>query len=466
MAKKPNILFFGIDSLRRDRMSLYGYPKKTTPHIEKFLEKDSIVFDNMFSPSIPTTPGYASMLSGMDCFGTDVVALRHQGGIREDLVSLPEVLAANGYNTTTIGYPFKGFQKTLNYPISWGSWEAGRSPKAESMNTVAIPELERLAKEDKPFFLFLRHMDPHSPYLPPHPFERMFYSGNEFDPENKSLEPVYNFVPFRDYFYTWFPPGCTDQEYICAQYDGAIAYMDACISIILNKLEYLGIADNTIVVFTSDHGETLYDHDCYFDHHSMYDNCLIVPLAIKYPNGCKKYFRSCKHYPDYAQEKDIMPTLLALAGIEADIEFNGRNLLDVVDGKAPQEPEFYITEATWMRKHGWRTPEWKLMIALEPDFHFKPPVELYNLVEDPTEYNNLADKEPEVVKLLTDRMMAHIARREAETGRTNPMYTNLNWSGHGRPFVSSEEAYNTLHIGDPEAAKKLQEVLQKKKDEK
>lgn len=464
MPHKPNILFFGIDSLRSDLTSLYGYSKKTTPHIEKFLEKDSIVFDKMFSPSIPTTPGYASMLSGMDCFGTDVVALRHQGGIREDLVSLPDVLAANGYNTTNIGYGFKGFQTNLNYPISWGAWESGRSAKAESINTVAVPELERLAKEDKPFFLFLRHMDPHSPYLPPQPFERMFYSGNEFDPENKSLEPVYNFVPFRDYFYTWFPPGCTDSEYINAQYEGAIAYMDSCISIILNKLEYLGIADNTIVVFTSDHGETLYDHDCYFDHHSMYDNCLTVPLAIKYPKGCKKYFRNCDHRKEYAQTKDIMPTLLALAGIETDINFNGRNLLDVIDGKAPQEPEFYITEATWMRKHGWRTPEWKLMVALEPDFHFKPPVELYNLVEDPREYNNLADKEPEIVKLLTDRMLAHIAKREAETGRTAPIYTNLNWNGFGHPFASSEEAYNSLHIGDPEAAKKLQEVLNKKKE--
>ena len=67
MSKKfPNILFFGIDSLRRDRMSLYGYPKLTTPHIDAFLAEDSIVFDNMFSPSIPTTPGYASMLEQMD----------------------------------------------------------------------------------------------------------------------------------------------------------------------------------------------------------------------------------------------------------------------------------------------------------------------------------------------------------------------------------------------------------------
>ncbi|MFA6948354.1 MAG: sulfatase [Eubacteriales bacterium] len=459
MQKKPNILFFGIDSLRRDRMSLYGYKKLTTPNIDKYLSDHSVVFNNMFSPAIPTTPGYASMLTGMDSFSTDCVALRHQGGLREELVTLPQVLTDNGYNTTCVGYGgFHGFTKHLNYDVTWGSYGEGRSHKAESLNAVAIPELEALAADDKPFMLFMRHMDPHSPYLPPLPYERMFYAGDEFDEKNKSLKPVYDFVPFRDYFYTWFPPHCTDADYICSQYDGAVAYMDACISIILNKLEYLGIADNTIVVFTSDHGETLYDHDCYFDHHSMYDNCLVVPFAIRYPAG----LCGAKRYDSITMEKDIMPTILSLCGIDSGIKFDGRNMFDVVAGNAPEEPEMYITEATWMRKHGWRTPEWKLMIALEPDFHFKPTVELYNLKKDPKEYHNVADEEPEVVKFLTDRMLAHIAKREKETGRTAPIYTNLNWSGFGRPFTSSEEAYNTLHIGDPEAAKKLQEIPKKK----
>ena len=105
----------------------------------------------------------------------------------------------------------------------------------------------------------------------------------------------------------------------------------------------------------------------------------------------------------------------------------------------------------------WRTPQWKLIRALEPDFHYKPEVELYDLINDPGELNNVADENPETVAYLTERMLAHIARRE-ETGRTNPMYTNLNWHGHGEggPFRSSDEAYNTLHIGDPEAARRLQ----------
>ena len=112
-----------------------------------------------------------------------------------------------------------------------------------------------------------------------------------------------------------------------------------------------------------------------------------------------------------------------------------------------------------MRKHGWRTPEWKLIVALEPDFHFKPPVELYNLIEDPGENHNVADENPEVVECLKARMEAHIKKREAEVGHPDPIYTNLNWNGFGRPFKSSEEAYNTLHIGDPAAAQKLQDKL-------
>ena len=104
MAKKPNILFFGIDSLRRDRTSLYGYKKQTTPHIDKFFSEDSIVFDNMFSPHIPTTPGYSNMLSGLDCFGTNVVALRHKGDYAPGVKTLQEVLGENGYNTSCIGF--------------------------------------------------------------------------------------------------------------------------------------------------------------------------------------------------------------------------------------------------------------------------------------------------------------------------------------------------------------------------
>ena len=126
--------------------------------------------------------------------------------------------------------------------------------------------------------------------------------------------------------------------------------------------------------------------------------------------------------------------------------------------RATNASEFYITEATWMRKHGWRTPEWKLIVALEPDFHFKPEVELYNLVQDPAERVNLAAKEPGVVQMLKGRMEAWIARRERGTGKANPMYTNLQWHGKERqgPFPTSQAAYDELYIGSVKTAEQLQ----------
>jgi len=454
--RKPNLILFGIDSLRRDHMSLYGYHRLTTPHLAEYA-RGGVTFDNLFSPSIPTTPAYSSMFTGMDCFGTDVVALRHAGGLGEHVKTLAEVLGENGYNTTCVGFSgnpaARGFQRYLDF-AGWGSWEEGRSPKADNLNDVAIPELKRLAKEDAPFFLFLRHMDPHSPYLPPRPFERLFYAGDECNPNNTSLEPVYAFKPFADYFRSWFPPGCTDKDYIIAQYDGAIAYMDAAIANLFTAIQSLGIEEETLVVINSDHGETLHDHECYYDHHGLYECTLIVPLIIRFPGRVP----AGKRIADICHMKDMMPTILDLLGIRTRIKFDGRSLVPLMQGKPRvMEPEMYLTEATWMRKHGWRTPEWKLIRALEPDFHFKPAVELYNLLKDPGELHNVADEEPEVVAMLTERMNAHIARRERQTGRPNPIFTNLNWHGHGGgPFQSSQQAYDTLHIGSPKVAQQLQ----------
>ena len=454
--KKPNLLFFGIDSLRSDHMSLYGYNRLTTPNIDKYLGQGAVVFENCFSPSIPTTPGYSSMLTGMDCFTTNVVALRHEGEIADGVKTLAEVLRDNGYNTSCIGFTgnpaSKGFDTYLNYE-GWNAGTDGRAHKAENLNKVASVEMERLAADDKPFFLFLRHMDPHSPYLPPEPFHKIFYQGNEKDPANTSLEPVYTFKPFCDYFYSWFPEGCTDKDYIVAQYDAEVAYMDVCIQVLLEKLDAMGLKEDTVVVFTSDHGETLYDHECWFDHHGLYECTLTVPFAIRYEGKTGSVRRA-----DICQLKDVMPTILDVMGLPCDIQFDGRNLMKWIRGEdLDQECEMYITECTWMRKHGWRTPEWKLMVALEPDFHYKPEIELYNLIHDPQELHNVADENPETVAYLRDRMLAHIERRKAAVGRENPMETNLNWHGQGcGPFKTSDQAYNTLHIGDPAAARRLQ----------
>lgn len=466
MARKrnPNILLIGVDSLRADHMSCYGYHLQTTPHISR-LAQDGTLFENTYSAYIPTTSAYASMLTGMDVFSTQVVALRHQGPLRPEVETLAETLHKAGYNTTCVGFTgnasARGFDTYMDYE-GWGSWREGRSPKAQNLNRVAIPELDRLISLKQPFFLFLRHMDTHAPYLPPEPYERMFYHGNELDPKNKSMQPVMSFKPFKDFFASWMPPGITDKDYIIAQYDGEVAYLDVCLQTIFTALEVRGIMDETIIVVNSDHGETLYDHECYYDHHGLYEPTLHVPLILRYPGKAPAGIR----LRGYTQHQDLMPTLLELGRIETDIPFDGQSLVPMMRGEvASHQSEFYITECTWMRKHGWRTPEWKLILALEPDFHFKPPVELYNLVEDPRENNNLADSLPEVVSLLKGQMEAWIKKREKETGLPNPIYNQGDWHGYEGvgPFKTSQQAYDTLHIGDVSQAIKLQAKSRKTK---
>lgn len=456
---KPNILLIAVDSLLADHMSCYGYPRLTSSHIDRFAESGTL-FERTYCPHVPTTSAYASMLTGKDCFGTQVVALRHQGGLRTDIKTLPELLRKQGYTSTCVGFSgnpsSRGFDTYLDY-AGWGDRSEGRSPKAENLNRVAIPELDRLVAGDKPFLLFLRHMDPHSPYLPPAPYERMFYHGDEYDPKNKSMRPVMAFKPFCKYFASWMPSGITDKDYIIAQYDGAVAYMDACIQSIFNALETHGILDETIIIFNGDHGETLYDHECWFDHHGIYDVTLHVPLIIRYPGAVP----AGKRVAGYNQHKDLVPTIFELAGLKKPrgTTFDGQSLVPMVRGEvASHESEFYITECTWMRKHGWRTPQWKLIVALEPDFHFKPPVELYNLIEDPDENENLADSHPDIVKTLKKRMTSWIKKREEETGLKNPMVTQGDWHGHAGvgAFKTSQQAYDTMRIGGAREAAKLQ----------
>src|SRR5437764_12791323 len=141
---------------------------------------------------------------------------------------------------------------------------------------------------------------------------------------------------------------------------------------------------------------------------------------------------------------------MELAEINPRIKFDGQSLMKMVRDEVPSfESEFYITECTWMRKHGWRTPQWKLIVALEPDFHFKPAVELYNLVEDPHEDRNVAGQFPEVVKSMRTRMQKWIAKRERETRTKNPLLDQGDWHGHKGlgAFKTSKQAYETLHIG-------------------
>ncbi len=121
--RPPSIVLIGIDSLRADHMSCYGYPRLTTPHLDRFASQGTL-FERHYSAHIPTTSGYANMLTGLDVFGTQVVALRHRGPMRAEARTLAELLREAGYTSTCVGFKgnaaARGFDTYLEYPGVWG----------------------------------------------------------------------------------------------------------------------------------------------------------------------------------------------------------------------------------------------------------------------------------------------------------------------------------------------------------
>ncbi len=441
MAKRPpNILIFAIDSIRRDRMSCYGYKRLTTPYMDRIAQQGTL-FENAFSPYIPTTPAYVSMLTGRDVVATQQVALAPLGPMDKAQPTLPELLKPAGYKSACVGHGdwYRGFDKYLPFEGWGGPWDQRPSRKAENLNNVAIPEMERMQKSGKPWLLYLRHMDPHSPYYPPAPYDSLFYSKNPCSRKlPDTMKPVRDFKPFAKYITSWLPPKIRDAEFVNAQYDGALAYMDACIQRFFTRMEEMGIIEETLVIITGDHGETLDEHECFYDHHGLYEPTLVVPLIFYWPGKVDAGVRS----KAYTVHEDLIPTILDLTGqkrLAKGVKFDGVSSKPYFTAteESPRS-EFYITECTWMRKHGWRTPIWKFWDALEPDFHDKPPVELYNIVEDPEELVNLADKEPEMVEMLRGRMNAWLKKRCRQTKKGNPIL--LHELGLGRSIGSIETA--------------------------
>ncbi len=419
---KLNIVMFAVDSLRADHMSCYGYPRRTTSVFADRLAAEGTLVEQAFSAYIPTTPGYSSMLTGRDVMATEMVSLSPKGPLPEDMPTLPEVLKKRGYQSLCVGFGdfYRGFDEYRNFE-SWGAWDERPLRKAENLNDVTLPWLDDASKADKPFFLFMRHMDPHSPYLPPPPYDTMFYTKDPCDPAKKTMKKVFAFKPFADFFASWMPPGITDADWAIAAYDGEVAYMDACHQVIMQRLEDLGVLDNTLIVYTSDHGETLYDHDIYFDHHGLYEQTLHIPLIFWRPG----LIPQGKRVTGMTLEEDLMPTVLDMLGFGRQakkMKFDGKSLMPVIDGEMDAlRSEFYISECTWQRKRGWRTPQWKYFEALEPDFHGKPKYELYDLINDPEELNNLAEQRPEICTALRRSMKDWVNMRMEETGLPDPI---------------------------------------------
>ncbi|HLK56599.1 MAG TPA: sulfatase [Chthonomonadaceae bacterium] len=420
-----NVILVSLDTTRADRLSCYGHFRRTSPHLDRVAE-EGVLFTDHFSPHIPTYPGHTTMMTGKDVYAHQITGQSGTPEPPEGVKMLAELLQEQGYYTAAADnlgrWYARGFEHIETY--GWDYQQKHGLRKGEAVLQASLKVLNAAAAQDKPFFLFLHFWDPHTPYLPPEPFDRMFYGGDEKDPNNDSMDALWEFEAFNRYFAEWMP-GVTDIEFPKAQYDAEIAYMDACLAHLLTRLDELGLTADTLLIFTADHGEELDEHAHWFDHHGLYDTNIHIPLILR----CPSLLPAGQRIGGLTSMLDVAPTildLLELGDIAQREQMLGTSLLPLIHSPASTQrgttDYLHITENTWMKKRGIRTHRWKLIVPLEtPDLHGNSAVELYHLPTDPAELVNIAAERPDVVARLTRIMDEWIAQRLAATGLPDPI---------------------------------------------
>jgi arylsulfatase A-like enzyme len=384
-----SVLLLTIDTLRSDHLGAYGYARPTSPRIDA-LAREGTLFEEAYTYWPKTRGSFVAMLTGRRASQTGY-------GKTHPLLldfnpTLASVLSEAGYQTAAIvdnpnvaadlGYA-KGFD---TYRETWTE----KDLKSEMDKTRAITEAGvaflRAARPERPFFLWLHYVNPHAPYTPPPPYDRAFLDGKA--KPGASLPVVASFhggIPKQ-----WAVPGQDRLAYYVAQYDGEIAAVDQEAGKVLDALAASTVAGSTVVVLTSDHGESLGEHDYYFDHgEDLFDPSLRVPLVVRAPGGAPG-----RRSGALASTLDVVPTVLDAVKVSYPPDLAGQSLLPAVEGREqPPRPRLHgqndrNLSATWDER-------WKLVATPAGD---RRKLTLFDRRADPGEEHDVAPTEKDAFR--------------------------------------------------------------------
>ena len=324
-----NVLLITIDTLRADHLGLYGYRRATSPRLDAFARR-AVVFEQAYTYWPKTRGSFVALLTGR-------LASQTGYGKTHPLLldfnpTLASVLKEAGYETlatvdnpnlsASLGYA-KGFDR---YRETWDRKEglASEMDRARAITSDGVRQL-REAGSDRPFLLWLHYVNPHAPYEPPPPWDTAFLDAQAArGPRLRAVNGFHGGVPRQ-----WAKAGRSLGWYV-AQYDGEIAVADAEVGQVLAALEGSAVRDRTLVVIASDHGESLGEHDYYFDHgENLFDPSLRVPLLLAGP-GVKAGQRTSV----LATTLDVVPTILDALKVSYPPDLAGQSLLAAARGDA------------------------------------------------------------------------------------------------------------------------------------
>ena len=431
---RPNVLMIAFDTVRADRMSSYGGPRPTTPNLDALAARGARFAD--CTAQAPFTPhSFSSMLSSLHVADLPVrVRARPEGqspvtraGLEEFHVTLPEVMREAGYLTGGVlqGWFTESFGLTQGY--DWISYE----PRSRLTHVVdeSIRFLRGWKRADtqKPFFLFSYSFDVHYPFMEDRPADAHLFGGDP-DGFNISREVL---SPFRQ---GKIHPSQDDLDNALTLYDEGLHWADREIQLLMDELTELGVADSTIVVFVSDHGEEFGEHGYLSHGQSNFKTQVEVPLIIADPR-----LAGGRTVTTPVMNLDVMPTLLELCDIPIPETVKGLSLAPSLRGELQPELEsrFIVSEGAWNGfVGGVRAGEFSFL--LDED---KRPF-LFNLSSDPTESLDLADELPELGRRLRSVLMKH-KRTGLATQLLLLQGASLELDRHALPVVD-EDFFATL----------------------
>ena len=428
-----HVVLYLVDTLRADRLGLYGYHRPTSPHLDALAE-ECVVFDSAYAAAPWTLPSVVSMMTASFPMEHGIVVRGDR--VAEEAETLPERMQALGYRTAgfvcnPFGATASGMDEGYDHLVSM---PRGR----QSVDVAEVQEWLRAHPDDR-HFLYVHTLEPHRPYKAPRGYQERFG-----DPGKPVLDAVHEDMKVmrtrsRADFDAGREVGTTQndaeqqvaidalaarKQAVDAYYDAGVAWADGNVQALVQLLRKRGMWDRTLFLFLSDHGEELFDHGGWLHTQHLYGELVHVPFLVHFPGGARPVERCAAP----VTLVDVLPSILDYLG-EDPGETSGESLLPkLVDG-APSEPRVVANRVNRMLHFG---PDvrrrgnvnvavvqgsWKAILNLDVDT-----IELYDLAADPGEQDDLAGREPDKAaalravaeQWLRDRRTPGVSGRGAE----------------------------------------------------
>jgi arylsulfatase A-like enzyme len=418
---RPNVVLVLVDTTRADRLSLYGYPRKTTPHLER-LAAAGVVFEVARSQAACTFPSVNSLLTSRMPHHFFAQPLG-DWSIPSRISSIAEILRAHGYATYAVSASsvVRANPSRMNRTGGYGRGFDVFDESCERRPGRCVSQRARslVRRSAEPYFLYLHFMDPHHPYAAPGSFRHHFAKPGMKARRIRNGDPK----PLLESLYKHGEHGergewARQLAYLSDSYDDEIRYFDTVLESLWRRLVRGDDGRGTIVVLASDHGEDFLEHEHLMHCRSLYETSIRVPLVMWLPGVGGRRIEAP------VENLDVVPTLLDYLGIDATpYGLEGRSLRPEIEGRGDPGSTTVAVQSSFRAIVSGRH---KLIYDLAADRG-----RLFDVVADPGEEADLSASRPEVAADLRRRTLERVSETES---RGDP----------GRAFQVSEKVQQGL----------------------